>query len=221
MTNEIAFIFDMDGTLVDNMSYHERAWQALLEDYGMPLTIGEVRQKAYGKNEESYERFFGRRPETDEMRAFYMKKEDKYRELYTPHLALISGLRSFLETAAAAHIPMAIGTGAMWSNTNFVVDNLNIRHFFKKIITAEEVVNGKPDPETFLRCAAELGIAPENCIVFEDVESGIVAAERAGMRAVALTTTYASDYWQRFPNIVRIMDDYATHAPTDLFFQKA
>ncbi len=211
-----AFIFDMDGTLVDNMHYHERAWQSLLAEEGVQLSIPQVREKAYGKNEESFVRFFGYKPDIAEMRAFYLRKEAKYRELYAPHLALIKGCLTFLEQAQALGVPMAIGTGAMWSNTRFVIDGLDIRRFFSTIITAEEVEHGKPNPETFLKAAKGLGVSPEDCIVFEDVPSGAQAAHAAGMRSVMLTTLFDEAHLALQPSVLRIVKDYEELIVTEI-----
>ena len=210
-----AFIFDMDGTLIDNMSYHFRAWQTVLAAREMHVPLAEIPDRAYGKNNESFERFLGRKPDKEEILAFNLEKEQAYRDIYAPFLSLIEGVEPFLKAAKALGIPMAIGTGASVRNTNFVVDGLNIRQYFSQIITAEDVTNGKPHPETFLSAAVALGVKPENCVVFEDVLSGAEAAERAGMKTVILTTTFAHEEVSKYPSVIKVINDYTEIQATD------
>ncbi len=203
-----AFIFDMDGTLVDNMHYHDLAWQATLKAYGIDLTIDEVMKKAYGINIEALERFLGFIPDQTFLSEFSEKKEGLYREIYTAHLKPISGLLAFLEAAKEQNIPMAIATGSAWRNTNLVIDKLDIRKYFTTIITSEQVTHGKPHPESFLEAAMRLGVEPKNCMVFEDVPSGARAAFNAGMLCTFLTTTYPAFLGGSISAVVRCMNDY-------------
>ena len=211
-----AFIFDMDGTLVDNMGYHELAWQSLLSDMGKEMSIEELRHVAYGKNEEVLERVFLKKHTDEELEKLFKIKEVKYRTLYTPHLKLIAGLLPFLTKAKAMGIPMAIGTGAGIRNLNFVLDGTEIRHFFEGIVVADDVRYGKPHPETFLKAAQLLGVSPANCIVFEDVQSGLEAAHRAGMQSVALTTTYSKAFLSGFPSVIEVVSDYESISPNEI-----
>jgi beta-phosphoglucomutase len=203
-----AFIFDMDGTLVDNMHYHEKAWQKLLREMGRPMSIVEIRKYAYGKNEETFERIFTRKFEATELQTLFKRKETIYRELYTPHLALIKGVIPFLDEAKSRGIKMAIGTGAGISNMNFILDGLQIRHYFDTLVYSEIVTNGKPHPETFLKCAENLGSIPEESLVFEDVESGAQAAHNGGMKSVMFSTTYKKELLAAMPSVIKVAKDY-------------
>jgi len=88
------------------------------------------------------------------------------------------------------------------------VDNLNIRHYFNTIICALDVVNGKPDPEVYLKCAQKLNVNPTECIVFEDVPKGAEAASRAGMKCVVVTTTHPEEDFKYLENILFFIKDY-------------
>jgi len=96
---------------------------------------------------------------------------------------LLPGLHEFLEAAHQNQIPMAIGSAAIPFNIDFVLDNLNIRHYFKAIVSADDVVLSKPHPETYLNVAELLNINPADCLVFEDVPKGAEAALNAGMKS--------------------------------------
>lgn len=165
-----AFIFDMNGTIIDDMQYHARAWYDILNnDLNAGLTLDEVTVQMYGKNAELLDRIFGENHfPSDRVEELSMEKERRYQKAYLPDIALIKGLQEFLEKSAQSGIPMAIGSAAIPFNIDFIVDNLHLRHFFKAIVSADDVAASKPDPETFTRCAELLQVAPENCLVFED-----------------------------------------------------
>ena len=210
------FIFDMDGTLVDNMAYHNLAWQSALRDFGVDATLEEVHDKAFGLGAEAYVRFFGEEEDLTKINAFMEAKEARYREMYAPKRAVIAGLLAFLDKSKALGIKMAIGTGSEMPNTIFIVDGLNIRHYFDAIVTGEQVKNGKPNPETFLIAAEQIGVAPEDCIVFEDVPTGAHAAHNAGMQSVLLTTLFDKNLLSTMPSVKKIIKNYSRLNPEKL-----
>jgi beta-phosphoglucomutase len=205
-----AFIFDLNGTMINDMEYHNRAWQRLLnEDLGGNFTWDEVKQQMYGKNPEVLVRIFG--PDKfsiDEMNRLSMIKEQEYQKAFLPYLQLISGLTEFLEAAYQKGIPMAIGSAAIPFNIDYVLDNLNIRHYFKVIVSADDVELSKPHPETYLKAAKLLNIPAADCIVFEDVPKGVEAAANAGMKAVVLTTTHEVHEFDALKNVLHFSADY-------------
>lgn len=205
-----AFIFDLNGTMVNDMPYHTKAWHSLLnEELGGNFTLNEVKPQMYGKNQEVLVRMFGPgRFTADEMDRISVEKEKKYQREFLPHLKLIPGLFDFLAQAYEAGIPMAIGTAAIPINIDFVLDNLNIRHFFKAIVSADDVVFSKPHPETFLKAAELLGVPPTDCLVFEDVPKGAETAANAGMKAVIITTTHQPEEFAHLQNIIHFAADF-------------
>ena len=203
-----AFIFDMDGTMVDNMMVHHRAWQRKLAALGLELTLEEVRQSIHGINEEILERLFGDRFSPEERRRIAWEKEAEYRDIFLSELKLVPGLEAFLKSAQQAGIRMGIGTAAPHENVQFVLENLHLRPLFGSVIDASQVIKGKPDPEVFLRVAEELGADPADCVVFEDSPTGAEAARRAGMQAVIITTTHTAEEFAHFEHVVRIISDF-------------
>jgi HAD superfamily hydrolase (TIGR01509 family) len=163
----------------------------------------------YGKNQEVLVRLFGTdRFSQEEMHRLSVEKEKRYQQAFLPHLQLLPGLPDFLEKAHHQGIPMAIGSAAIPFNIDFVLDNLNIRHYFKTIVSADDVTLSKPHPETFLKAAAQLGVTPTGCIVFEDVPKGAEAAQNAGMPAVVLTTTHQPAEFEHLPNVLHFAHDF-------------
>jgi beta-phosphoglucomutase family hydrolase len=205
-----AFIFDLNGTMIDDMEYHNRAWSRILNDeLGAGLSQEAVAKEMYGKNEELLIRIFGPdRFTKDEIQRLSTEKEKTYQEAFLPELRLITGLDVFLEQAQKAGVKIAIGSAAIPSNIDFVIDNLSIRHYFSAIVSADDVTTSKPNPETFIKAAAQLGIAPENCIVFEDAPKGVEAAANAGMQAVVLTTMHGAEAFTDYKNIMAYISNY-------------
>lgn len=214
-----AFLFDLNGTMIHDMDFHLEVWNKILnEDLKAGLTIDQVKQQMYGKNHELLDRVFGKGTLDEETISMYsQRKEDLYQELYRPHLALIPGLEEMLEKADRSGISMAIGSAATRFSIDFVLDNLDLRSYFKAIVGAEDVINSKPDPEVFLKGAELLGAAPESCIVFEDVPKGAEAALNAGMKVIIVTTTHTEEEFSHYPNILFFIKDYTDPRLANLF----
>lgn len=205
-----ACIFDLNGTMINDMEYHRVAWASILNDeLKAGLTEAQVKSHMYGKNEELLDRIFGKGKFTaEEVADITRRKELSYQKAFRPHLKLIEGLHAFLEKASKQHIKMAIGSAAIPFNIDFVLDNLHIRQYFPVIVSADEVVISKPDPETFLMAADGLMVQPADCVVFEDAPKGVEAALRAGMHCVVLMTMHGKEEFQKYPNILGYIADY-------------
>lgn len=214
-----AFIFDLNGTMIDDMAYHLQVWASVLnDDLGASLTVEEIRKNMYGKNHELLERVFGKdRFTLQEADKISRLKEDKYQEIYRAHMQLIPGLPELLLKAHQSKIPMAIGSAAIPYNIDFVLDNLQIRHYFKAIVSAEDVVLSKPHPEVFLKAASQMNVQPAKCIVFEDAPKGVEAAANAGMRCVAITTMHDESEFESFSNILFFVQDFTNPRLNSLF----
>jgi len=200
----------MDGTMIDNMMVHHRAWQKQLASLGLEMSLAEVQEKIHGVNHEILERLFGDRFTPAERLQIAKAKEAAYREIYLPDLQLIKGLPAFLEEIHQAGIPMAIGTAAPPENAHFVLDNLDLRHYFKGIFHSDSVKKGKPDPEIFQLAAASMGLQPSDCIVFEDSVAGAATAQNAGSPSIIITTTHQAEEFAAFSNILQFIKDYQT-----------
>lgn len=204
-----AFLFDLNGTMINDMSYHIGAWHRLLNDLGAAISLKRMKEECYGKNEEVIERIMPGRFSMEEKKKMGFEKEKQYQQEFKPHLQLLPGLSEFLGKAQQSGIRMAIGSAAIMFNIDFVIDNLDIRSYFGALISADNVAKSKPDPETFQKCAIQLGIAPVDCLVFEDAPKGVEAAANAGMDCVVLTTMHEKHEFNQFPNIKMMMADYS------------
>jgi beta-phosphoglucomutase len=214
-----ALIFDLNGTMINDMEFHMRAWSEILNnDLKADLSPEQVKSQMYGKNSELLDRVFGKGKFTEEEMEYWSReKEKRYQKAYLPHLRLINGLRELLDKAWEKKIPMAIGSAAILFNIDFVLDNLDIRKYFSAIVSAEDVAISKPDPETFLKSAKLLHTEPSGCLVYEDAPKGVEAATRAGMKSVVLTTMHNRNDFPSSEYILTFIQDYSDPFILSLF----
>lgn len=205
-----AYLFDLNGTIIDDMHFHARAWfDILTNDLNAKITYEETVLQMYGKNQELLERVFGKGYFTPEqMDEFSIEKERRYQAAFKPHLKLIDGLDIFLEQAYQAGIKMAIGSAAIPFNIDFILDNLDLRKYFQVVVSSDDVTLSKPHPETFTKGADILGVKYSKCLVFEDAPKGVEAAKNAGMQALALTTLHTPDEFPITDNVIKFISDY-------------
>jgi len=201
-----AFLFDLDGTLIDTMPAHFKTWQLVVKEMGSPLEGEDLMNQLYGNGAELMHRIVpGRTFTEEEARAIVAAKEERYRNLYGNEITVLEGAREFLELALQKNIPMGIGTASNQANIDFALDKLDLRRYLSAIVGADDVQLSKPHPETWLRLAAELNTPPEHCIVFEDAPKGVEAAQKAGMKAVAITGHFSANDFGEYENILQIV----------------
>ena len=188
-----AVLFDMDGVIVDNLPYHVDAWLLFCERNGIPLTKEVFYKELNGMNsKDTFEWFYKKEMTRAEVEVLEEEKELLYREFYADHRKPAEGLLTFLTELRSRGIKTALATSAGPGNIDFIVDGLGIRDQFDAIIGGAEVTKGKPDPEIYLKAAALVGVAPEDCWVIEDSLQGIASGLAAGARVVGITTSHTA-----------------------------
>ena len=198
----------MDGTLVDNMRFHVEAWKRMLAENGIEADANEFLVNTAGKtNREIIPSFFANETE-EKLLELGLRKETIYRELFLPERRAVEGATEFLEAAQSLGVKMAVATAAPVANMEFVLDGLDLRRFFDAITTAADVVNGKPNPEVFLKSAEKLNVEPKHCLVFEDAINGFEAANRAGMKSVGIATVNSIEDISLLPSVVEAKLDF-------------
>lgn len=204
-----AFIFDMDGTIVDNMAFHTDSWLEFFARRGKTYDADAFfRETAGAQGREILRERLGPEIPEDEIAVLAQEKDVLYRDMYRPHRRAIEGFEGFVARARAAGVKLAVATSAPPANIVFTLDELDLRRHFDAVVGAADVARGKPHPDVFLKAAEKLGASPADCIVFEDAPLGVEAARRAGMRAVVITSTLPADAFRDFDNVIRIVAHY-------------
>lgn len=194
-----AALFDMDGTLVDNTLAHMRAFEIFCARYGVTGWKEKLSQ-AFGMGNDDIMRLIMPAELIRErgLASLAEEKEAIYREIYAPEIRPVKGLVPLLESLRAAGVRCAVGSSGCRANVDFVLEKCRIGEFFDARISGDRVTRCKPDPEIYLTADAALGMAPADCVVFEDAKAGIESARRAGVgRVVALATTLPREVLER------------------------
>ena len=187
----------MDGVIVDNTPVQARAFQLLFRDQGIEADAADLLRRLNGMPATDILEQVLDKPEPEEkLKKLADQREFLYRTLYWDERAPLAGLVKFLEAARAAGLKVALGSGSANETLSYILDYLDLRRFFDEVVGEGDVEEGKPHPETYAVVAEKLGVAPENCLVFEDALLGEQAAYKAGMRVVAVTTTLAEKDFQ-------------------------
>lgn len=185
----------MDGVLVDNADMHFRAFDIFCRRYG----VDDWQQKftsAFGMGNDDIMRLLLPAPlvETRGTQSLSDEKEAIYREIYAPTIEPVKGLRELLAHLKALGVRCAVGSSGCRENVRFVLEKCDIAAYFDAQVNGDRVSRCKPDPEIYLTAAAELGVRPQECVVFEDAVAGIEAAVRAGVRrTIALATSLPAE----------------------------
>lgn len=189
-----AAIFDMDGTMINNMEYHQKAWAEFLKRHGISFTTEEFKEKISGKkNDQIFSLVFGKELSSEEIKQYTEEKEDLYRELYKPEIKEVPGLNNTIQELEKRDIKLAIATTAPEKNRNFGLKSLQLTDKFPIILGDEHVSHGKPHPEIYLETAKQLGVLPSECLVFEDSPPGVGSGKNAGMMVVGILTSHTAE----------------------------
>jgi HAD superfamily hydrolase (TIGR01509 family) len=189
-----AIIFDMDGVIVDSESIHVEAEKAACRHFGINIPHAEW-DGFKGKTAIDIASYIlGTYSKGDVTPPqFVERKTALYLEIAATELAQIDGAVGFIAAARLAFNRCALTTSSNRTIQNLVFHKLHLHRLFDVVITGDEVANGKPHPEPYLKTIEKLGVLPDQCIVIEDSDNGIISAKAAGCRTIGITTSYPAE----------------------------
>ena len=177
-----ALLFDLDGTLVDNMQLHIDAWVQTGEHFGLSITAEMIQINAGIPTRQLIVKLASENDWSIDTEDFTMLKQSAYRELKA-NAGPIKKIEPIIEIVRHYYgkIPMTIGTGSSRPNALGALQDAGIIHCFDLVVSADDLENPKPHPEVWLKGASHVGVDPKECLVFEDGEKGMEAADAAGI----------------------------------------
>jgi beta-phosphoglucomutase family hydrolase len=206
--SRVAALFDWDGVVIDSSEKHEKSWELLASEVGRPLPADHFLRGFGRKNQIIIPEILNWTHDPEEIERLSDRKEVLYRELVRESgVKILPGARELLAALKAAGIPRAIGSSTPRANLEAIFASTGLDTFFDGVVSAEDVVHGKPAPDVFLKGAALLGMPPEKCVVFEDALFGIEAGHCAGMKVIAVATTNPIDLLQHADRAVHSLEE--------------
>lgn len=210
-----AIIFDCDGVIADSEHLHFSLFQKVLAEVGVPLTQKEYVDHYLAMDDKGcYRAVFAahNKPLTDaEMNRLIARKTDLYKKTAAQNLVILPGVVEFV-MAVSQKFPLAMASGALRDEVKLMIGAAGIDSFFDVVVAAEDVTNGKPAPDAYLKALAGLNakhpdrrIQPGECLVVEDSKHGLLSARAAGMKCVAVTTTYAAEELSAADKVVPVL----------------
>jgi HAD superfamily hydrolase (TIGR01509 family) len=182
-----AALWDLDGTLADSRHYHWRAWRDTMARHGIALTESQFASSFGQRNDAILTNWLGAAATPDRIREIGDAKEALYRTLMEREgIVPLPGAAEWVRRLHADGWRQAIASSAPRLNVELMVRMLGFQPYIEGIVSADDVRQGKPDPEVFLTAAAQLDVLPDACVVIEDAAAGIEAARRGGMRSIGV-----------------------------------
>lgn len=202
-----AAIFDWDGVIIDSAQLHEQSWRRLAKELGKTVERESFIRGFGMKSAQIIEQIHHWATDPGEVARLANRKELLYREIVAESdIAPLPGVVEWLQKLTEAGVPCAVASSTQRLNIEVVLTRIGLQKNFTVIVSSEDVVHGKPDPDVFLKAAERLEMAPEHCVVFEDAHVGIEAAHAAGMKAVAVATTHPAETLKTADVVVARLD---------------
>ena len=225
-TDLTGVIFDFNGTLFFDTQFHEQAWREYAQELcGRTITDEEFRDNIHGRtNAEILKYFLGGRLSREEIDFHSEAKERIYRALCTRSIDkfhLAKGAEQFMDWLKSRDIPMAIATSSGKSNSEFYMERFNMGRWFDRntFVYNDGSILSKPYPDIYLRAAAAIGLNPEQCVVFEDMPSGISSARAAGAsKIIAVASSLSPQYLLSLEGVERVISNYENLNFADIIY---
>lgn len=198
-----AVIFDFDGVIADTEPLHLKSFQITLKEKGLELSEEEYAKEYLAYDDKTFfkELFKNRDYKHDEsvIDEFIARKSYHFNSVLHGNILILEGVPEFINILSGRY-PLSIGSGALRDEIVEILEYADLRKYFDIIVSTDNVVNCKPDPEVYIKVLdhlnelhfAEDKISADQCLVIEDSISGIKAAHSAGMKCLAITNSYSA-----------------------------
>jgi beta-phosphoglucomutase len=207
-----AVLWDMDGVIADTGAAHFAAWRQVMAELGRPFDEADFRRIFGLVNPDAIRFLLGEAVSSHEITRIIERKETLFREAMQVDVSLLPGVETWLKRLRQQGYRQAIASSAPRANIDVLLHVLNIGPYFQAIVSAEDVIKGKPNPAIFLKAAAALGVSPVRCVVVEDAVAGVQAARRAVMVCLAVATTQPVEKLRDADLVVERLTDLADDA---------
>ena len=182
-------IFDMDGTIVDSLPYHYKAWEIFFKENKVENFTEKLKDYKGGGTLDLLTTVLGNDYSKKELKSMVDDKEIIFRNIYKNNVIPIEGFIQMLESIKSQKILVGLASNAIRKNVKMILNELKIYNEFESIICGDEVENGKPNPEMFNRTAARFKLDKKDCLIFEDSIEGLQGAVNSGIDAVGVRSS--------------------------------
>lgn len=189
ITGTEAFLFDLDGVIIDSSEFHKKSWMVLMSSNGINFSEEDFKRTFGKRNEEILKEYFPNLPEREIKRMSY-EKEELYRKFAKCNIKPIDGSIEIIKFIKEKGFKLALVSSTPRENIDFIFKELNLGEIFNTVVSGTDIKVGKPNPECYLVAAQKLDIKPQKCYVVEDSEHGLQAGKSAGSKCIGITTTH-------------------------------
>lgn len=182
-------IFDMDGTIVDSLPYHYKAWKIFFKENKVENFSERLKDYKGGGTLDLLTAVYGDKYSRKELKIMTDDKEIIFREIYKNNVVPIMGFMDMFELIKSKNILVGIASNAIRKNVKMILSELKIYEKFDSIICGDEVKRGKPDPEMFDETIDRFNLKKEECLIFEDSVEGVSAATNSKVDVVGITSS--------------------------------
>ncbi|MCS1407684.1 MAG: Fructose-1-phosphate phosphatase YqaB [Verrucomicrobia subdivision 3 bacterium] len=201
-------IFDMDGVIVDSEPRHQQAFNAVFEAMGYADTHGMVFEDYLGRSDKIlWEDFIAKHQPQQTLQELLAWRQERFIEIIQQEQPLFKGIPKLIRSLATQY-PLAVASGSLHPVIDAVLALQDLRPYFSAVVSSCDVPHGKPNPDIFLKAAAEIETSPEKTCVIEDSEAGVEAGVRAGMHVVAITNSLPREQLAAAHKIVDSYDEF-------------
>ena len=182
-------IFDMDGTIVDSLPYHYKAWKIFFKENKVENFSKKLKDYKGGGTLDLLTTVFGNNYSKKELKSMVDDKEIIFRDIYRNNVIPIEGFIQMLESIKSQKILVGLASNAIRKNVKMILNELKIYNDFNSIICGDEVDNGKPNPEMFNKTVKRFKLDKKDCLIFEDSIEGLQGAVNSGIDAIGVKSS--------------------------------